>query len=399
MGVVEEPRDRPGVPAIEAIHLSRRFGRTEAVRDVSFTVAQGEIFGLLGPNGAGKTTTIKILLSLVRPSGGTARVLGVDVAREPDRVRQLIGWVPQETAVDPLLTGRENLLLVAGMYHLPPAEAARRVDELLALVELSEAAGRVVREYSGGMRKRLDLAMGLVHRPAVLFLDEPTLGLDIQTRRRLWQYIRAFRELGTTILVTTHYLEEADQLCDRVAIIDGGRIRALGTPGELKARYGTESLQLRVAPGQDRRAIAALAGQLAALPEVREVRWGGATGPVVAAAGAAAGAAAVAPGASQAARAAAEGTLPPHPPGGRPGTPDETSGTIAAAGGEGGGGEPAGVLWLRVTHHVAALPPVLAACRRHGVVLESVEPRRATLDDVFLRITGHALRQDGAGEG
>ncbi|WP_148235935.1 ATP-binding cassette domain-containing protein [Thermaerobacter marianensis] len=353
VGGAGNPRDRDGLPAVEVIHLSRRFGRIEAVRDVSFTVAQGEIFGLLGPNGAGKTTTIKVLLSLLRPSGGTARVLGVDVAQEPHRVRQLIGWVPQETAVDPLLTGRENLLLVAGLYHLPPGEAARRVDELLALVELAGAADRVVREYSGGMRKRLDLAMGLVHRPAVLFLDEPTLGLDIQTRRRLWQYIRAFRELGTTILLTTHYLEEADQLCDRVAIIDRGRIRALGTPDELKARYAAESLQLRLAPGQDRRAVAALAAQLAALSEVHEVRWGGPAGP----------------------------------------------GATAWAGGEGGPGELAGVLWLRVTHHVAALPSVLAACRRTGVAVAAVEPRRATLDDVFLRITGHALREDGAAAG
>ena len=324
-----------GPPAIEVERLSRRFGAVEAVRDVSFRVERGEIFGLLGPNGAGKTTTIKILLSLLKPSAGRVRILGVDVAREPDRARRHIGWVPQETAVDPLLTGRENLLLVAGMYHLSPAAAARRAQELLELVELAGAADRVVREYSGGMRKRLDLAMGLVHRPAVLFLDEPTLGLDIHTRLRLWEYIRAFRDQGTTILLTTHYLEEADWLCDRVAIIDAGRIRALDTPARLKARYGRERLELRLAPGQAPQAVARLVRRLEALPAVIEV---------------------------------------------------EGAGTGAAA-----GLDPR--LWLRVRDPVAALEPVLAACRAEAVTVESLEARRATLDDVFIRLTGRALRE------
>ncbi|HEY8487568.1 MAG TPA: ATP-binding cassette domain-containing protein [Thermaerobacter sp.] len=348
--------DRPA--AIEVEHLSRRFGPVEAVRDVTFRVEQGEIFGLLGPNGAGKTTTIKVLLSLLKPSGGRVRILGIDVADEPARARQHIGWVPQETAVDPLLTGRENLLLVAGMYHLPPAEAARRAQALLDLVELTAAADRVVREYSGGMRKRLDLAMGLVHRPAVLFLDEPTLGLDIQTRRRLWEYIRTFRDQGTTILLTTHYLEEADWLCDRVAIIDGGRIRALDSPGRLKARYGTERLELRLAAGQPAGPIARLVRRLEDLAVVTRVEAGGLV-PAAGGAGEAGGTAmAVAQGAAGPAR-----------------------------------------LWLQVQDPVAALEPVLAACREAGVVLEALEARRATLDDVFLALTGRALRDGNAAGG
>lgn len=322
------------VPAIEVEHLSRRFGAIEAVRDVSFRVEQGEIFGLLGPNGAGKTTTIKVLLSLLKPSSGRVRILGIDVAEQPARARRYVGWVPQETAVDPLLTGRENLLLVAGMYHLPPADAARRAEELLQLVDLSDAADRVVRDYSGGMRKRLDLAMGLVHRPAVLVLDEPTLGLDIQTRRRLWQYIRTFRDRGTTILLTTHYLEEADWLCDRVAIIDGGRCLALDAPARLKARYGSEYLELRVAAGQPAEQVRQLARQLEVLEPVMEVEvdW-----------------------------------------------PGSSSGLAVRIG-------------LRVRDSLAALEPVLATCRAAGIALEGVAARPATLDDVFLHLTGRALR-------
>src|SRR5437764_330763 len=222
----------PREPAIEVVDLEKRYGDTEAVRGVSFTVYRGEVFGLLGPNGAGKTTTIKILLSLLRPSAGSAKVAGMDVERDAAGLRAAIGWVPQEITLDPLLTGRENLLLQAGMHHLPAGQRRSRVDELLDLVELTDAADRIVRTYSGGMKKRLDLAMGLTHRPRVLFLDEPTLGLDVHTRHRLWEYIETFRDMGTTILLTTHYLEEADALCDRIAIIDQGQIQDLGTPDE-----------------------------------------------------------------------------------------------------------------------------------------------------------------------
>jgi ABC-2 type transport system ATP-binding protein len=228
--------------AVEVVDLTRDFGATRALAGASFTVRPGEIFGLLGPNGAGKTTTIRILLTLLRPTSGQARVAGADVARQPVAARRRLGWVPQERAVDPLLTGRENLCFVAGLYHLGPAERDRRAAELLALVELAESADRLVRDYSGGMRRRLELAMGMVHVPPVLVLDEPTLGLDLASRRRLWQQVRRVRDTGTTVLLTTHYLDEADRLCDRVALIDKGRIRAVDTPAGLKSRYGQATL-------------------------------------------------------------------------------------------------------------------------------------------------------------
>jgi ABC-2 type transport system ATP-binding protein len=229
-------------PAIEVDNLSHRFGAVQALRGVTFTVHDGEIFGLLGPNGAGKTTTIRVLLTLLRPSSGQARVAGLDVAAEPDAVRRSVGWVPQERAVDPLLTARENLRFIAGLHHLPPGLARARADELLALVRLDADADRLVRSFSGGMRRRLELAMGLIHRPAVLFLDEPTLGLDIVARQAVWEQIQQVRGAGTTILLTTHYLDEADSLCDRVAIIDNGRINASGTPVALKQAYRKDTL-------------------------------------------------------------------------------------------------------------------------------------------------------------
>jgi ABC-2 type transport system ATP-binding protein len=228
-----------GIAVDDLVH---RFGATNALSGVSFTVAKGEVFGLLGPNGAGKTTTIKILLTLLRPTAGRARVAGFDVLSERDAVRRSVGWVPQERAVDPQLTARENLRFIAGLHHLSRRDTRRRADELLGLVDLAADADRLVRDYSGGMRRRLELAMGLVHRPAVLFLDEPTLGLDIAARRRLWEHVRQVRDQGTTILLTTHYLDEADALCDRVAVIDHGRINAIGAPVELKSQYGLGSL-------------------------------------------------------------------------------------------------------------------------------------------------------------
>ncbi|MGH3679974.1 MAG: ABC transporter ATP-binding protein [Natronosporangium sp.] len=229
-------------PAIEVVGLTRDFGATRALAGASFTVRPGEIFGLLGPNGAGKTTAIRILLTLLRPTAGQIRVAGTDVLSRPVAVRRLVGWVPQERAVDPLLTGRENLRFVAGLYHLGAADRHRRAAELLALVELTEHADRLVRDYSGGMRRRLELAMGLVHVPLVLVLDEPTLGLDLAARRRLWRQVRRVRDTGTTVLLTTHYLDEADRLCDRVALIDKGQIRAVDTPAGLKQRYGQATL-------------------------------------------------------------------------------------------------------------------------------------------------------------
>jgi ABC-2 type transport system ATP-binding protein len=232
----------PAGPAVEVFGLTRDFGATRALDDATFSVGRGEIFGLLGPNGAGKTTTMRILLTLLKPTAGHARVAGTDVAADPVSVRGLTGWVPQDRTVDPLLTARENVTFMAGMYHLSPRDGRQRADELLAMAGLAEHSGRLARDLSGGMRRKLELAMSLVNVPVVLFLDEPTLGLDISARRALWAYVRQIRDAGTTVVLTTHYLEEADALCDRVAIIDRGRIRAEGTPASLKDRFGRATL-------------------------------------------------------------------------------------------------------------------------------------------------------------
>jgi len=236
----------PG-PAVCVEALTHRFGETEALRGVSFEVQTGEIFGLLGPNGAGKTTTIRILLALIRPSSGSARVDGLDVVTNADEVRRSVGWVPQDRSVDPQLTARENLRFAAGLYQLAPRQVRARADELLELVGVAEHADRLVRDFSGGMRRRLELAMGLAHRPAVLFLDEPTLGLDVTARQMLWGHIRDIKDAGSAILLTTHYLDEADALCDRIAIIDNGLISAIGTPLDLKRSYGRDTLHVEIA--------------------------------------------------------------------------------------------------------------------------------------------------------
>jgi ABC-2 type transport system ATP-binding protein len=225
-----------------AENLTKRFGDTVALAGVSFSVARGEIFALLGPNGAGKSTAMRILLTLVRPTSGTATVAGFDVARAPIQVRRRTGWVPQERNVDPLLTARENLAFIAGLYHLGAVKARQRVAEVLEVARLAGSADKLARDLSGGTRRRLELAMGLVHLPSILFLDEPTLGLDIGARRDLWRYIRQVRDEGTTVMLTTHYLEEADVLCDRVAIIDRGRILAEGAPAALKRRFAKLTL-------------------------------------------------------------------------------------------------------------------------------------------------------------
>jgi ABC-2 type transport system ATP-binding protein len=228
--------------AVVVSGLTKDFGAARALDRASFDVARGEIFGLLGPNGAGKTTTMHILLTLLKPTAGTARVAGHDVTADPVAVRERVGWVPQEHAVDPLLTVTENMTFMGGMYHLPPAESRRRAAQLLDLAGLAQDAGKIARLLSGGTRRKLELAMSLVNVPAVLFLDEPTVGLDIGARRDLWGYVRQISQHGTTIVLTTHYLDEADALCDRVAIIDRGRIQATGAPAELKATYRATSL-------------------------------------------------------------------------------------------------------------------------------------------------------------
>ncbi len=230
---------------IETEDLTKSFGRLVAVDHVSFAVEEGEIFGFLGPNGAGKTTTINMLTTLMSPTEGTAKVAGMDIVRDANKVRSLIGLVPQDLTVDEDLTGTENMWLQARLYHVPKEVAEKRIEEVLSLVELKDPANRKVETYSGGMRKRLELAEGLIHYPKILFLDEPTLGLDVQTRAVIWDYIKKLKEeRGMTIFMTTHYMEEADALCDRIAIIDYGKIKTLGKPRELKDSLGGDVIEL-----------------------------------------------------------------------------------------------------------------------------------------------------------
>jgi ABC-2 type transport system ATP-binding protein len=241
-------------PAVEVRGLRKRFGEVEALAGIDLVVPRGTVFGLLGPNGAGKTTAVRVLTTTVKADAGTARVLGVDVARRPQRVRSLIGLAGQYAAVDERLTGRENLVLIGQLTHQPRAQLRSRADELLELFGLTEAASRPISGFSGGMRRRLDLAASLVHRPPVLFLDEPTTGLDPRSRLDLWDLIRQLVHDGTTVLLTTQYLEEADQLADNLAVIDRGRVIADGTVAELKASMGATVLEVAFA---DQRAAAA----------------------------------------------------------------------------------------------------------------------------------------------
>ncbi len=260
--------------AIEANDLVKTYpGDVKALSGLGFAVEEGSIFGLLGPNGAGKSTTVKILTTLSRPDSGEARVGGIDVLRNPDRVRRTIGVVSQKPGVDPDATGRENLILQGQLFGLRAGALRGRARELLQRFDLAEAAGRPVRTYSGGMQRRLDIATALVHRPKVLFLDEPTTGLDPEVRAEMWEEIsRLAREEGLTILLTTHYLEEADRLAARLAIVDAGRVVAEGTPDELKGGLEGDAIHLELAsPSVD----AELA--LMALPEVREVVTDGRT--------------------------------------------------------------------------------------------------------------------------
>jgi ABC-2 type transport system ATP-binding protein len=235
------------VPAIEAKRLERMFsGDVRAVAGVDLEVDEGEIYAFLGPNGAGKTTTVRILTTLLRPTGGSARVAGYDVVAEAAQVRRTIGVALQEAALDPLMTGRELIRLQATLHGLPREEGRRKADALLERVDLVEAADRQVGTYSGGMRRRLDLASALVHEPPVLFLDEPTTGLDPVSRKTIWTEVEQLNDDGTTVFLTTQYLEEADQLADRVGIIDFGRLVAEDTPTALKAQIGHPRLEVRL---------------------------------------------------------------------------------------------------------------------------------------------------------
>jgi ABC-2 type transport system ATP-binding protein len=231
--------------------LERSFsGGVKAVQGVDLEVAEGEIYAFLGPNGAGKTTTVRMLTTLLRPSGGSATVAGFDVVKDASKVRRAIGVALQEAALDPLMTGRELMQLQATLHGIPKSEARRRGDALIERVGLSNAADRRVGTYSGGMRRRLDLGTALVHEPTVLFLDEPTTGLDPASRAAIWDEVRKLNDEGTTVFLTTQYLEEADQLADRVGIIDEGRMAAEGTPAELKTQVGKPRLELRLAEGE-----------------------------------------------------------------------------------------------------------------------------------------------------
>ena len=231
--------------SVETKSLTKSFGKVIAVNDISFSVKTGEIFGFLGPNGAGKSTTMMILTTLLKPTSGQALISEFNVMNDAKKVRENIGYVQQETTVDEYLTGRENLLLQAKLNHIPKKEINKRIDDILELIELSDKQNESVVTYSGGMRKRLDIAGGLLHRPKVLFLDEPTVGLDIQTRRKIWEYIKKIHiEFNMTIFLSTHYMEEADRLCDRVGIIDGGKIQVIDSPENLKNAMGNEVISI-----------------------------------------------------------------------------------------------------------------------------------------------------------
>ncbi|MCS7096461.1 MAG: ATP-binding cassette domain-containing protein [Candidatus Bathyarchaeota archaeon] len=238
---------------IKAEGLTKVFNKSlVAVDHVTFSVKSGEIFGFLGPNGAGKTTTINMLITVLKPTEGKASVLGYDIVKQANNVRKVIGVVPQEYTADEDLTGYENIMLCADLYGIPREIAKKRALELLELVELTQFKNKRVETYSGGMRRRLELACGLINRPKVLFLDEPTLGLDVQTRAATWSYIRKLKEeYGMTLFMTTHYLEEADVLCDRIAIIDHGKIIAIGTPSELKDSLGGDIITIRIKENVD----------------------------------------------------------------------------------------------------------------------------------------------------
>ena len=254
---------------IQTVGLRRTFkgrgGEVEAVAGVDLSVAAGDIFGFLGPNGAGKTTTLRILATLLPPTAGTARVAGFDVARQAREVRTRIGYVAQSGGSYREATGREELVIQGRLFGMSKADSSRRAVEILAALDLTDAADRTCKTYSGGMRRRLNIGIGMVHKPAVLFLDEPTTGLDPQARARLWEEIRKLRETGTTVFLTTHYLEEADALCDRLAIIDHGKIVAEGSPDELKREIAGDVLTVGV-NGNGERVVRLLEAQ----PYVRE---------------------------------------------------------------------------------------------------------------------------------
>jgi ABC-2 type transport system ATP-binding protein len=257
--------------AIDVNSLTKKFGSSKAVDNISFTVEEGEIFGFLGPNGAGKSTTMMILTTLLKPTSGHALVGGYNVVSEAKKVREKIGFVQQEISVDEFLTGRENLYLHARINQIPRNLIKSRIDDVLELVELGEKQDEATLTYSGGMRKRLDIANGLLSRPAVLFLDEPTVGLDIQTRRKIWGYIRKIcKDFGMTIFISTHYMEEADGLCDRIGIIDFGKIQVIDKPKSMKSAIGNEIISFNLVDGKANQDT--LIDQISKIEFVKEVK-------------------------------------------------------------------------------------------------------------------------------
>jgi oleandomycin transport system ATP-binding protein len=313
--------------AIEAAGLVKRFGKTLAVDKVDLAVTPGTVLGLLGPNGAGKTTVVRMLATLLRPDAGHARVCGADIVRQADRVRELIGLTGQYAAVDEDLTGFENLLLIGRLLEIPKAEAKRRSQELLERFDLADAGGRSVKTYSGGMRRRLDLAASLVQRPEVLFLDEPTTGLDPRSRGEVWAMIRELVADGTTVLLTTQYLDEADRLANEIAVVDHGKVIATGTSAELKAKIGRQTLDVRPADPAD-------------LALVREI--------VAAAVGSS------------------------------PASTDDDPGLLSVA-----------------VDDPQVMPAVVARLQAEQIEVTEMALRLASLDEVFMALTGHAT-EDGS---
>jgi len=333
-------RQSPGPAIVEVDDLvkvypaSRGGEPVNALDGVTFRVGSGEFFGFLGPNGAGKTTAIRILATLTRPTSGRASVAGIDVLADPEAVRGRIGLAMQTVALENMLTGRENLELIGKLHRVPTGELRSRVDELLELMNLTAAATRLAGTYSGGMRRRLDLATALVHRPTVLFLDEPTEGLDPQSRTALWEELTRINRAGTTMFLTTHYMEEADRLCDRLAIVDGGKIAVEGTPAELKRSIGADSVEIALAHSDGTEGL--VAAQASALDRLRAI----------------------------------DGVISVEP---------SASGVTAA-----------------VASAEAAIPVLLRGLDADAIRVAGLTMREPSLDDVFLRYTGRHIRAEEA---